>query len=144
MTTAVRTPVGFMTARLRYLPVAIAASLLHASILIPGYHNDDGSFDAGEWITMLAISLVVSIAVFAFVVPGGGSTSALVLGVLSLLGAVAFWAFFALPLAAAAAVVGLRSRAESSARTKASVAVALAAIAAVATIAITIGDALAN
>ena len=132
-----------LAARLRYLPIGVGACLLHAAILIPGYH-EGGSFDSGAWFGMLGVALVLTAVVFVLAVPGGGPVTALVLAGLSVLATVAFWTFFAIPLAVAAAIVGLRARAEPAARTKGTVAVGLAALAVVATVAITIGDALAN
>ena len=142
MTTALRTPTHRMSPRLRYLPIGIAASVLQGLIMIPGY-NDDGTWD-NAWFSMLVMSLIVATVVFIFVVPNGGAVSALVLGILSLLGAVAFWAMFSFPIAAGAGVLGLRARREGSRRTMANVALGLAAFAVAATVAITIGDAISN
>ncbi len=132
-----------MVGRLRYLPIGIGAALLHAAILIPGYH-DGGTFDSRAWFGMLGFALVLTGVVFVLAVPGGGPVTGLVLAGLSLLATVAFWTFFAFPLAAAAMVVGLRARRERTGRTRGTVAVGLGALAVVATIAITIGDALSN
>ena len=46
--------------------------------------SEDGEFQVGEWLIVLLISLVVSAALFTFVVPNGGAVSALVLAIVAL------------------------------------------------------------
>lgn len=122
--------------RLGYLPLGAAALLVHALIMIPGYSND--GFDAGEYFGMVAFSLVVATIVFVFAVPSGGPRTGVLLGVLSMLAAVAFWTMLALPMAAAAATVGKRARPLS--RGMGDATVAMAALAVVATLVITAVD----
>jgi len=127
------------TDRMRYLPIGLGASVVHALIMIPGY-RDKGSFQTNEWITMFAISLVLAAAVFVFAVPAGGARTAVVLGVLAALSAALYWSMLSLPLAAAAIVVGRRARAEQPGATLATVGLVLGALAVVATLAFAIGD----
>ena len=91
--------------RSRTVIVAIAASALQMLMMVPGY-NEDGSFQLGEWLVVLAISLVLSVALFLFAVPSGGVTAGIVLGALAVVSVLVFWAGITLPLAAAAAAAG--------------------------------------
>jgi hypothetical protein len=131
------------TSRLRYLPVAVAASVIHLLMVIPGY-SEPGTFQIGEWLIVLAISIVVGLLVFAFVVPGAGAVTGLVLAVVALLTAAVFWAGLTLPLAAAAATASWNARQRGDQRGIATAALALAAVAVVALIAIIIGDVVSN
>jgi hypothetical protein len=67
--------------RSRYLLIAAVAAVTQMLLMIPGY-NENGDFQVGEWLIVLLISLVVSGALFIFVVPNGGAVSALVPGLL--------------------------------------------------------------
>jgi hypothetical protein len=129
--------------RLRYLSVAVAASVIHLLMMIPGY-SEGGEFQTGTWLTVLAISIVVGVVVFAFVVPRAGAVTSLVIGVLALLSVLVFWAGLTLPVAAAAAVTGWRERQRGDRRGVATAAVVLAAVAVVALIVIIISDAVTN
>jgi hypothetical protein len=129
--------------RTRYLLIAAAASVAQMLMMIPGY-NEDGEFQVGEWIIVLLISLVVSVALFTFVVPKGGAVSALVLAILGLASVLVFWAGLTLPFAAAAAVISWRARASGERTGMATAALALSIVAMVALVAIIIGDAIAN
>lgn len=129
--------------RTRYLLIAAAASAAQMLMMIPGY-NEDGEFQAGEWLIVLLISLVLSVALFTFVVPKGGAVSALVLAIVGLASLLVFWAGLTLPFAAAAAVIAWRSRVSGERAGMATVALALSLLAAVALVAIIIGDAVAN
>jgi hypothetical protein len=120
--------------------VAVAASVIQLLIMIPGY-SEGGRFQTVPWLTILAISIVVSVLVFAFVVPRAGAITNLVLGVAALLSVVVFWAGLTLPIAAAAAVTGWRERQRSNRPGVATTAVGLAAASVVALIAIIIIDA---
>jgi hypothetical protein len=131
------------SSRLRYLSVPVAASIVHLLIMIPGY-SEDGRFQAGPWFIMLAISLAVGLALFAFVVPRAGAVAGLVLGAVALLSVIVFWAGVTLPIAAAAAVTAWRARQRDDRPGLATVAVALAAVSAVALIAIVIIDAVSS
>jgi hypothetical protein len=126
--------------RLRYLSVAVAASVIQLLMMIPGY-SEGGQFQTVPWLSMLAVSIVVGILVFAFVVPRAGAVTSLVLGVVALLSVAVFWAGLTLPIAAAAAVAGWRARQRGDRPGVATAAVALAAVGAVALIAIIIVDA---
>ena len=96
--------------RTRYLLIAAAAAIAQMLMMIPGY-SEDGELQVGEWLIVLLISLVVSAALFTFVVPQGGAVSALVLAIVALASVLVFWAGVTLPFAAAAAViVALTSR----------------------------------
>ncbi len=128
------------SSRLRYLSVAVTASVIHLLMMIPGY-SEDGEFQTGTWFTVLAISIVVGVLVFAFVVPRAGAVTSLVLGVVALLSVLVFWAGLTLPLAAAAAWAGWRERQRGDRRGVATAAVVLAAVSAVALIVIIVGDA---
>ena len=142
MTTALPSSAHGLSDRVHLLPIGIGASVVQALMMIPGY-NQDGGFDSA-WYGMTAVSILLAIAVFTLAVPHGGGTTAVVLGVLAVLGCVAFWTMLSFPLAAGAAVVGMRVRQQVADRTRGTVGVALAAFAVVATIAITIGDMIAG
>ena len=129
--------------RVRYLSLAVAASLAQMAMMIPGY-SEDGSFQTEEWFIVLAISLAVGLLVFSFLVPGGGAMTGLVIGVVAVVSVLVFWAGITLPLAAAAAVVGWRARQSDEHQMPATVALALSALSAVALVVIIIGDAIAN
>ena len=129
--------------RTRYLLIAAAAAVAQMLMMIPGY-SEDGDVQVGEWLIVLLISLVVSAALFSFVVPKGGAVSALVLAIVGLASVLVFWAGLTLPLAAAAAVVAWRSRASGERTGMATAALALSTVAAVALVAIIVGDAIAN
>jgi hypothetical protein len=129
--------------RTRSLTLAVAASVIQMLMMIPGY-NEDGSFQVGEWLTMLAVSLVISIGLFLFVVPKAGVTAGIVLGAVAVVSVLVFWAGITLPLAAAAAVVGWRLRRDGNTAAGPMVALGLAALATVALVAIIISDAIAN
>ena len=110
MTTA-SAPLPTPVSRTRYLLIAAGAAIAQMLMMIPGY-SEDGEFQVGEWLVVLLISLVVSAALFTFVVPKGSAVIALVLAIVALATAVvAFWAGLTLPFAAAAAVISWRSRA---------------------------------
>ncbi len=137
MTTAMPTLTG--QSRMRLLPIAAGASVVHLLMMIPGYH-DNGEFQTGAWLAVLGFSLLVSVGLFLFVVPGRGAVTAAVLGVLALLSAVVFWAGLTMPLAAAAGATGWTAFQER--RSGPAVAgLALAALSVVALVAIIIGDA---
>jgi len=142
MTTAVPSAAPQMS-RMRHLSLAVGASLVQMAMMIPGY-SDNGSFQTTEWLTVLAISLVVGLLVFAFAVPHGGATSGIVLGAVALVSTLVFWAGVTLPLAAAAIVVGWRLRQAGEHQTAALVTLALGALSVVAVVAIIIGDAISN
>jgi hypothetical protein len=127
------------SSHLRYLSVPVAASVIHLLMMIPGY-SEDGRFQAGPWFITLAISLVVGLALFAFLVPRAGAVTSLVIGVVALLSVIVFWAGLTLPIAAAATVTGWRARQRGDRRGLATAAVALAAVSAAALIAIIIVD----
>ena len=91
------------TSWVRYLSLAVGASLVQMAMMIPGY-SDAGSFQTMEWLTALAISLAVGLLVFAFAVPRAGAVTGIVLGVVTVLSTLVFWAGVTLPLAAAATV----------------------------------------
>jgi len=128
------------SSRLRYLSVAVAASVIHLLMMIPGY-SEDGKFEAGAWFIVLAISIVVGGLVFAFVVPRAGAVTSLVIGVVALLSVLVFWAGLTLPIAAAAGLTGWRQRQRGDRPGIATVAVVLAAVSTAALIVIIVGDA---
>ena len=123
----------------RYVPIAVAATVLHAVAMIPGYAEGDG-FMVGEFLSIIAISLAVSLAVFLLAVPKGGAVTSVVLGVLALVSSLVFWALLTGPLAAAAAVIGLRERQLPERRGLATAGLALAALAVVALLGAIITD----
>ena len=84
---------------LRYLSVPVAASVIHLLIMTLGY-GEDGRFQAGLWFFTLAISLVVGLALFAFVVPRAGAVTSLVIGVVALPSVIVFRAGLTLPIGA--------------------------------------------
>jgi Na+/melibiose symporter-like transporter len=131
------------SSRLRNLSLPVGAAVINLLIMIPGYIQD-GRFQAGPWFVMLAISLVVGLALFVFVVPRAGAVTGLVVGAVALLSVIVFWTGLTLPIAAAAAVIGWRERHRSDRRGLATAAVALAAVSAVALIAIIIVDAVSS
>ena len=123
MTTAM--PTASPHSRTRLLPLAVGASVAQMLMLIPGY-NDAASFQTGAWVSVLVVSLALSLLLFLVVVPGRGPVAGIVLGVLSLLTVVVFWAGVTLPLAAAAgaaAWTGFSGRQDSKALTGLSLAV---------------------
>jgi hypothetical protein len=128
--------------RSRTLMVAIAASAVQMLMMVPGY-SEDGSFQLREWLVVLAISLVLGVTLFLFVVPKGGVTVGVVLGALAVASVLVFWAGITLPLAAASAAVGWRLRRDGNTAAGPVVVLALAALAAVALVAIIISDAVA-
>jgi hypothetical protein len=129
--------------RNRLLGIGAAASILHLLLMIPGY-NEDGDFDAAAWVVVLLISLVVSLALFLFVVPRANPVTALVLGVVALLSVLVFWAGLTLPLAAAGWFSAWRAREAGPRSGLVTAALALSVVAAVAVVAIIIGDAASN
>ncbi len=139
MTTAsalLPTPVS----RTRYLLIAAVAAIAQMLMMIPGY-SEDGELQVGEWLIVLLISLVVSAALFTFVVPQGGAVSALVLAIVALASVLVFWAGITLPFAAAAAVISWRSRAAGERTGMATAALAVSIVAAIGLVAIIISDA---
>jgi hypothetical protein len=131
------------TNRTTYLGIAVVATVVQMAMMIPGY-SEDGDFQAREFAIGFVVSLVVGALVFLLVVPDGGATTAIVLGIVAVASIVVFWAGITLPLAAAGAVTGWRAR-QTGAKTQiATIAVALSVLAAVALVAVIIGDAVAN
>lgn len=129
--------------RTTFLGIAVAATVVHMAMMIPGY-SEDGDFEARDFAIVFAVSLVVGALVFLVVVPGGGATTALLLAIVAIASIVVFWAGVTLPLAAAGAITGWRAR-QTGARTQiATIAVALSVLATVALVAVIIGDAVAN
>jgi hypothetical protein len=112
-------------------------------MMIPGYSEDD-SFQTGEWFTMLAISLAISLALCAFVVPRAGATWGIALGVLALVSVLVFWAGITLPFAVAAGLIGRKLRQQGDGSVAPLAALGLAALSTVALVAVIIGDAMAN
>ena len=141
--TAASAPLPTPVSRTRYLLIAAVAAIVQMLMLIPGY-SEDGEFQVGEWLIVLLISLILSAALFTFVVPNGGAVSALVLAIAALVSVLVFWAGLTLPLAAAAAVTSWRSRASGERLGMATAALAVSLVAAAAVVAIIIGDAVAN
>lgn len=129
--------------RNKLLGIAVAASVLHMLLMIPGY-NEDGEFQTPEFVVILIISLVVSCALFLFAVPRGGATTALILSILALVSIVVFWAGLTLPFAAAGAFTAWRRRQAGDGSTLVTVALALSVLAAAALVAVIIGDATSN
>jgi hypothetical protein len=127
----------------RALIVAIGASAIQLLMMIPGY-SEDGSFQVGEWLVVLAISLVLSVALFLFAVPRGGVTAGIVLGALAVASVLVFWAGITLPLAAASAAMGWRFRRDGNTAAGPVVVLSLAVLATVGLVAIIISDAVAN
>ena len=122
--------------------IGLAASLIHALAMIPGY-DEDGDFDLGAWGVMFGVSIVVALIVFLVVVPRTRSRAALVLALLGLLTCAVFWAMISLPLSAGALVLALReSRAGRNAL--ATTVLIIGALAVVALGVIIISDAVAN
>ena len=132
-----------LSSRLRYLPIGVAASLAHLLMMIPGY-SEEGDFELGTWLGVLAVSVLVAAVVFMFVVPGGGAVTGVALGAVALASVVIFWAGLTLPLAAAAFLVGWHARQRGDRPGLANAALGLAIISAVALVAIIVGDAVAN
>jgi hypothetical protein len=143
--TAASAPLSMPAAnpRLKYLGVAVAATVVQMAMMIPGY-SEDGDFQASEYAITFVVSLVVGILVFLLVVPRGGATTALVLSIVAVASIVVFWAGITLPLAVAGAVTGWRARKTARRAQLATIAVALSVLAAVALVAVIVGDAVAN
>lgn len=141
MTTAAQTRP--LMSRSQYLTIGAAASVTQALMMIPGY-NEDGDFELGAWLGTLGFAVVVALLIFSFVVPKGGATPGVVLGVVALISVLVFWAMMTLALAAAAGLVGWRARQRAESPRLANAALTLALVAAIAVIAIIVGDAAAN
>jgi hypothetical protein len=139
MSTAVPTHSSDHPSRTRLLPVAAAAAVVQLLMMIPGY-SDSGGFQAGTWLAVLAFALVVSVLLFAFLVPTAGPVVGVVVGVVAAVSVLVFWAGITLPLAAAAAMIGWQAR-DGEQRPVAWAAIVLAAVSAVALVAIIVGDA---
>jgi len=60
--------------RSRTVLLAVSASVIQMLMIVPGY-SEDGSLQLVEWLVVLAISLVLSVALFLFAVPNGGVTA---------------------------------------------------------------------
>ena len=129
--------------RSRTLTLALAASVLHMLMMVPGY-SEDGSLQIGEWLVVLAISAAISLTLFLFVVPRAGVTAGIVLGALAVASVLVFWAGITLPLAAAAGAVGWQLRQRGNTTKGQAIVLGLAALAAVALVAIIVWDAVAN
>ena len=129
--------------RSRTLMAAIAASAVQMIMMVPGY-SEDGAFQLREWLVVLAISLVLSVTLFLFVVPKGGVFVGILLGALAVASVLVFWAGITLPLAAASAAVGWRLRRDGNTAMGPVVVLGLAALATVALVAIIISDVVAN
>jgi hypothetical protein len=127
----------------RYLGIAVAASVAHMLMMIPGY-NEDGNFDTTAYLSVFLVSLVFSVLVFTFIVPRGGAVAALVLSLVALASVLIFWAGLTLPLAAAGAVAAWRARQAGDRVGISTAALALSVVTAVALVAIIIGDATSN
>jgi hypothetical protein len=127
----------------KYLGIAVAASVAHMAMMIPGY-NENGDFDTTGYLSVFLVSLVVSGLVFTFIVPRGGAVAALVLSLVALASVLIFWAGLTLPFAAAGAVAAWRARQAGDRAGMATAALALSVVAAVALVAIIIGDAVSN
>ena len=93
---------------------------------------------------MAAVAIVLGALLFQFVVPNGGSTSALVLGILGVLTVPVFWAMVSLPLSAAGLVTAMRARDRGETNGKIKVALILSVLGVVGTFAAIIGDAMSN
>jgi hypothetical protein len=126
--------------RVHLLALAVAASVIHLLMMIPGY-SDHEEFQTLTWLGVLAFSLVVSVLLFVLVVPGRGAITGIVLGVVALVSVVVFWAGVTLPLAAAAGAVGWRAWTERHDKA-AGAALLLSALTTVALVAIIISDAI--
>ncbi len=142
MSTAAPMHSSHPSSRTHLLPLAAAASVVQMLMMIPGY-SDAGSFQVVGWLSALAISLVVSGLLFAFVVPTERPLLGAVTGGIALVSVLVFWAGITLPLAAAAAYIGWHAR-EGEERVLAWTAVGIAVVSTVAVVAIIIGDALAS
>ncbi len=129
--------------RMKSLAIAVAASVAHMLMMIPGY-NEDGEFDTTGYLTVFLVSLVVSALLFTFIVPQGGAVAALVLSLVALASVLIFWAGLTLPLAAAGAVTSWRARQAGDRAGMTTAALAVSVVAAVALVAIIIGDAVSN
>lgn len=142
MTTATPSAAPHLS-RTQYLPWATGASIVQMLMMIPGYSEDD-SFQTAEWFTVLAISLVISLALCAFAVPRAGATWGIALGVLALVSVLVFWAGITMPFAVAAGLIGRKLRQHGDGSVAPLVALGLAALSTVALVAVIIGDAMAN
>jgi hypothetical protein len=90
MTTA-DLPASPPSSRLLNLSIGVAASLAQMLMMIPGY-SENGYFEPGAWLGVLAVWLVVAVAVFVFVVPRAGAVTGAVLGAVALASVLIFWA----------------------------------------------------
>ncbi len=140
--TAVHPTASSHPTRAQLLTLAVAAPVVHLAMMIPGY-SDNGGFQTTEWLVVLAISLVVSLGLFLFVVPHAGAVAGVVLAVLAVVSVLAFWGGVTLPLAAAAAAIGWRTR-TGERRRLATVTLVLAALSVVALVGIIISDAMSS
>ena len=122
----------------------IAAAILTAVALAAANFSGDAGDNGGgpEYVITLAVSLLVAIGLFGWVIPRTArpARTGLVVGVLALLSVAAFWTGLPYVLGPAAVVLGQLGRVRSETRVPATIAIALGMLATVGGIAALVAD----
>jgi len=121
-------------ARTRRVPFAVASFAISAVLTAIGSFSGDDDHQLRQWLIVLAISAVVTVIVFWFIVPRIDNLprGALILAIIGAVTVVVFWLGIPVIFAGAAALLALEARrTPSTAATAALVLAALTTIAAV-------------
>ena len=121
----------------------LAATILTAAALAAANFTGDGDNGGGpEYALTLAVSLLLAIGLFGWVIPRTTrpAKAGLVVGVIALLSIAAYWTGLPYVLGPAAVVLGQLGRARAETRTPATIAVVLGALATAGAIAALIAD----
>ena len=121
----------------------VAAILTAAALAAANFIGDAGENGGGpEYVVTLAVSLLVAVGLFGWVIPRTTRPAkvGLVVGVIALLSIAAYWTGLPYVLGPAAIVLGQLGRARPETRTPATIAVVLGALATAGGIAAVIGD----
>jgi hypothetical protein len=121
----------------------VAAILTAAALAAANFIGDAGENGGGpEYVVTLAVSLLVAVGLFGWVIPRTTRPAkvGLVVGVIALLSVAAYWTGLPYVLGPAAIVLGQLGRARPETRTPATIAVVLGALATAGAVAAVIGD----
>ena len=121
----------------------IVAAILTAAALAAANFTGNGENGGGpEYAVTLAVSLLVAVGLFGWVIPRTTRPAkvGLVVGAIALLSIAAYWTGLPFVLGPAAVVLGQLGRARSETRTPATIAVVLGLLATAGAIAAVIGD----
>jgi hypothetical protein len=112
----------------------LAAAVLTAiALAVANFTGTGGNGGGVEYAGTLAVSLLVAVALFGWVIPRSDrpARTGLVVGLLAVLSVAAFWSGLPYVLGPAAVVLGLLGRARSASRAQGTVAIVLGALATV-------------